>query len=122
MNSNLTGAMIQPIMTFIAKAIIRRENYDELMMNRDKIKSHLYDIQGTYRLVPNNQSDRFINAILETYDYLKKIEDFNIENLEIDKSSYYFMKNNNDLFTNDEYEENPLLDDILMEELNDLIA
>jgi len=110
MNNQLTGAVVQPILTVIAKAIIRAESHQD--MNIDDIKSYLYKIQGTYKLVSNQESDRFIQAIIETYLFLKKTENLNIETLGIDRSSFHFYKNNDDLFDSNEY--NPILDDELL--------
>ena len=113
MSNNLTGAIVYPILTVMAKAVIRAERYKD--MNIDDIKSYLYKIQGKFRLVHPNQSDKYIQAIIETYYYLKKMEHLNVEKLQINRSAYYMYKNNDDLFNSNI--RNPILDEELIQEL-----
>ena len=123
MSNNLTGAVIQPIATFIAKAIIRVEYSESISMNSRLIKGYIYNILGTYPLVSTEEEERFVSLIEETYDFQKRIELLDIENININRSTYYMMKNNHTLFNNEDDEIiNPLLDDILIMELDNLIA
>ena len=116
MNDQLTGAVNHIILQVIAKAIIRAERRENVIMNNNEIKSYIYDVLGKYHIVSNNESDRFVNGVIYSYEYTKNIEELEIEKIKISRSGYHFYKNNDSFFNNDE-SINIILDKELIDEL-----
>ena len=93
------------ILLSIGRAILRIQEKEKRTIDDTEVKGFAFMLQGRYKFVPSNESDKFANNILSAFKYVQEIKVSSISKLAYAS------------FQKDEFLGNSILDEELIQEL-----